>query len=178
MRPVAPVASYGASKRLCLRAPGLRWTCGFMQHRYGPPRPAIAPLLHRRNRRPRRLCCICRLCLQGFSPVRPVTPGIAPRFPAIAPGVGFRFKAPYSPAIAFFPSKTMFGISRKRKRPISDCGAFLEGFALGSPAPRLKPRPAPFFANLKALPPELKAPAPPRFLPRCGRGKWCGLRQR
>ena len=44
----------------------------------------------------------CRAC----GPVRPVTPGIAPRFPAIAPGVGFRFKAPYSPAIAFFLRET------------------------------------------------------------------------
>jgi len=53
--------------------------------------------------------------------------------PAIAPRLDFVFKGPYSPAIAFFPSKTMLGISRKRKRPISDCGAFsderAEGFA-------------------------------------------------
>ena len=82
------------------------------------------------------------------SPVTPaIAPGITPRFPAIAPGIpryclrycpgiapaiaprmDFVFKGPYSPAIAFFPSKTMFGISRKRKRPISDCGAVLANF--------------------------------------------------
>jgi len=57
-------------------------------------------------------------------------PGLLPCY---CPSIGFRFKAPYSPAIAFFPSKTMFGISRARKAPISDCGAFsderAEGFA-------------------------------------------------
>ena len=67
----------------------------------------------------------------------------------------------------------MFGISRARKAPISDCGAFSderprEGFASGAPGPSIEaPGPAPFFAALKALPLELKAPegnsGPPPF---------------
>ena len=49
--------------------------------RPAPPRycPAIAS-----KALPAGKACRHWLCLQGFSPVRPVTPGIAPRFPAIA----------------------------------------------------------------------------------------------
>ena len=66
----------------------------------------------------------------------PLLPGNCPRdspgFPSIPrdcprycpPGLDFVFKPPYSPAIAFFPSKTMFGISCERKSPISDSCAF------------------------------------------------------
>ena len=54
----------------------------------------------------------------------------------------------------------MFGISRARKAPISDCGAFsderAEGFASGAPGPSIEaPGPS-----------RLKPRGPPRFLQR------------
>ena len=67
---------------------------------------------------------------------RPVVSGAAGPLRTPVPGANFRFNAVCSPAIAFSCSATTSGISRARKSPISDCGAFSderarEGFALG-----------------------------------------------